>query len=350
MDLISVIVPVYNVEKYLKKCINSILYQSYSNIEVLCVDDGSTDASLKILKDFEKQDQRVKVFTQNNAGVSVARNHAILEATGQYLMFVDGDDWIDFDTCEKAMNLARQNDVDMVMWSYIREMRNESRPKQIFQKNHLFNEKEVKERLYRRLFGLLGEELRQPENADAICTVWGKLYKRELVCDRNIEFPDIREIGTYEDGLFNIRVFENVKRVFFTTDIEYHYRRDNVNSITSEYNENLEKQWENLFSMMKQHIKNKELGNSFLKALNHRIALSMIPLGINSYCAPYSVVKRTFMIHQILKKPEYKNAYRQLNLKYFPIYWKIFFGCAKHQCAIGIFILLFFIQRFRGKS
>ena len=348
MELISIIVPIYNVQDYLAKCLNSILQQTYSNIEVLCVDDGSTDNSLKILKDYEKMDKRIRVFHQENAGVSIARNYALENVRGDYVLFVDGDDWIDIDTCEKAIQFSRYKKADIVMWSYIRETGKESKPKMIFETDYLFEKIAIRDKLYRRLFGLEGRELSRPENADAICTVWGKLYKTELL--ENVQFYDIREIGTYEDGLFNIDVFKNASMVYFTTDIYYHYRRDNVRSITSEYNEELEEQWEKLFTVMRNHIKEDKLDGRFLNALDNRIALSIIPLGINCFCAPYSMYKRMVMIHNILKKTEYRRVYKSLEFQYFPFHWNIFFRCAKHRNAIGIFCLLYFIQKLRGKS
>ena len=91
---ISVIIPVYNAEKYLKTCLDSLISQTYANYEVLCVDDGSTDHSLNILRFYEKKDNRIKVFTQENAGPAAARNKALEYATGDYISFVDADDYL----------------------------------------------------------------------------------------------------------------------------------------------------------------------------------------------------------------------------------------------------------------
>ena len=100
---ISVVVPVYNTEKYLHKCIESILNQTFRNIEVILIDDGSVDGSGSICDEYKIKDERVKVFHQPNSGVSVARNKGIIESTGNYICFVDSDDYIDGDYFEKAM-------------------------------------------------------------------------------------------------------------------------------------------------------------------------------------------------------------------------------------------------------
>ena len=98
---ISVIVPVYNTESYLKKCIENIINQTFRNIEIILVDDGSTDTSAEILADYALRDNRIIVIHQENQGLSAARNAGMRSAKGEYIMFVDSDDWIDVNTCEK---------------------------------------------------------------------------------------------------------------------------------------------------------------------------------------------------------------------------------------------------------
>ncbi len=90
----SIIIPVYNVEEYLAECIDSILSQDYNNIQILCINDGSTDNSLKLLEKYAKKDRRIKIFSQKNQGQGIARNVGIKNATGDYIMFIDPDDWI----------------------------------------------------------------------------------------------------------------------------------------------------------------------------------------------------------------------------------------------------------------
>ena len=98
---ISIIVPVFNVEKYLSECLNSLINQTLKDIEIICVDDGSTDSSPSILEEFRNKDERIKVIRQENSGVSVARNNGLAIAQGEYVGFVDSDDWVDADFFEK---------------------------------------------------------------------------------------------------------------------------------------------------------------------------------------------------------------------------------------------------------
>ena len=121
---LSIIVPVYNVEKYLEQCLESLLNQTYKNIEIIVVNDGSTDQSLDILKKYSFKDNRIKLYSQKNQGISAARNTALEHINGKYVMFVDSDDWIEINTCEIALHEMKKNDSDIVMWAYRREYLN----------------------------------------------------------------------------------------------------------------------------------------------------------------------------------------------------------------------------------
>ena len=114
--LISVIVPVYNVEDYLISCMDSIINQTLENIEVICINDGSTDESLKILKEYEKKDERVKVYSKQNSGQGTARNFGLENAIGEYVLFVDSDDWIDIETCEILYDVAKSKELDLLIF------------------------------------------------------------------------------------------------------------------------------------------------------------------------------------------------------------------------------------------
>ncbi|MCF0125649.1 MAG: glycosyltransferase family 2 protein, partial [Clostridia bacterium] len=111
----SIIIPVYNVEKYLGNCLDSIINQTYSNIEIICVDDCSTDNSLSILHSYAAVDQRIKIIAkEKNEGTLAARKSGVLSASGQYLTFVDDDDYLERDACEKIIELLQNNQADII--------------------------------------------------------------------------------------------------------------------------------------------------------------------------------------------------------------------------------------------
>lgn len=345
--LISVIVPIYNVEKYLPKCLDSIINQTYTNLEIICVVDGSPDNCLDICKKYSEKDNRIVVINQKNCGASASRNNALKITKGDLIMFVDSDDWIELDTCEKALKSMEQYDSDVVIWSYIREFADDSKPKDIFKTESCgFSEKETKN-VYRRFFGLSGEELSNPENADSIVTIWGKLYKRSVV--EKIEFVDSKVLATAEDLLFNIYAFLRVKKVSYINEYLNHYRKDNNSSITSKYNSDLCNQWQFLFENMLSVIENNHLDNSFKIALNNRIALSIIGLGLNELDNLNGTVTKIRKIKNIISSDKYRNAYKTLTLKYFPIHWKVFFMFAKMDFATGVYVLLVVMKKLIGK-
>lgn len=340
---VSIIVSAYNVESYIQQCMDSILKQTYPNIEVICVDDGSTDASGEIIDQYAKADARILTIHVPNSGVASARNAALSYATGKYVTFVDGDDWIDTTTCEKAVLQAESQQVALVMWPYIREFPNHSVPKVIFPEGRNFAENECRE-LQRRMMGLSGVELAHPENADALCTVWGKLYLREIIEQNNIRFTDLQRIGTYEDGVFNLYYLAHVKSAVYISDYLSHYRKNT--GMTSKYRSKLASQWENLFSDMRSYIKEHKCDFCFEDALNNRISLSIIGLGLNALALPNREALRE--IRGILSEKEYRAAIKTLPMRYFPPHWWVFFACCKLNFAVGVFSLLKCMERIKG--
>lgn len=347
---VSIIIPAYNAAKHLANSLESVLCQSWSNLEIIVVDDASSDNTASIIRAYADLDPRIRfICKQTNEGVSLARNDALALATGEYLMFVDGDDWIEPGTCTHAIQAIQQYQADVVMWSYIREGQNESRPKIIFGEDRVFDEQAVRNQLYRRMVGASSEELSQPENADALCTVWGKLYRRELVEQNHIRFYDIRKTGTYEDGLFNLEVLRHVRKAVFLNAHLYHYRRGQDQSLSTAYNPKMPFLWKNLFHLIRQHLDQYHLDESFYQALNNRIALSLIPLGINeaeNHDGTTAVIQG---LQRLIRDPEYRTALKTLDFSCLPIHWRIFFTCAKLNCAVGLYALLLVIQKIRGR-
>ena len=127
--LVSIIIPVYNAEKYLQKCLDSVISQTYTNIEILLINDGSNDGSKQICEDYEKQDNRIKLFTCLNSGPAFARNLGLSKATGEYIMFVDSDDYVSHEIVEKLVMAIEKNDGDVAV-SYVLQ----SQEKQYYEK------------------------------------------------------------------------------------------------------------------------------------------------------------------------------------------------------------------------
>jgi len=349
---VSIIVPVYNVENYLARCLDSLINQSFNDIEIICINDGSTDRSLDILKEYEIKDSRVKIIDKENSGVSNCRNKGINLVNGEYIVFVDSDDWINIDMLKTMYNKATENNSDIVMCSYMREFINHSKEK-VFDlpKEVVYEKEEIKNKLHRKLFGPIDSELGNPEGLDALGTIWAKLYRTSIIKDNNIEFIDLKEIGSNEDSLFNIFAFKYINKITFINKPFYHYWRGNPNSLTSRYNPNLKKQWNVLFEYMYKFIDENNLDASFYKALENRICMCVLGLGLNE-CSKLNklpLTKKIKNIKSILNEKLIKNAYKKFNIKKFPIHWRVFYIFNKNRLAVPSYFMISTIEFLRTR-
>ncbi|MDW7761967.1 MAG: glycosyltransferase family 2 protein [Acidobacteriota bacterium] len=345
---ISIIVPAYNVQAYLKQCLDSLINQTFLDMEIILLNDGSTDDTPKICDRYALKDQRIRIIHKKNSGLSDTRNQGIEYATGKYIMFVDADDWIERNTCEIAYKTAVETDVDVLLWSYIREHRRRSIKKRIDLRKGLYSGPELKYYLQRRMVGLLSQELRYPENADAISVVWAKLYKSEVIKPRNVRFVDTKKVGSAEDPLFNLYAFENAMTAFYFDFHLYHYRRFTGVSFTNAYKPWLFERWQKLYKYMELFIKENNLPEYFFEALDNRRCLSIIGLGLTelSDYNKKTVAKKIKYLGGVLKHPEYKAAYKKMKLKYLIIrpQWFLFFFFCKKNFSLGVYTLLFFMK------
>ena len=201
---VSVIVPVYNVEEYVGECLDSLCSQTLKDIEIICVNDGSTDSSLKILREYEKKDSRVKVIDKANGGQSSAKNAGIEIARGKYLAFVDSDDFIDKDAYRFSYELAElyQTDILCFGWTCF--------PKDAGGRQDC----EPEGKIYTNWF----KAKKQRESI----RVWNKLYKRSLIMDNNFRFNV--NIKCADDECFNLCVYPLAKKIVTIPNKFYHYR------------------------------------------------------------------------------------------------------------------------------
>lgn len=208
-ELISVIVPVYNVEKYLERCLRSICSQTYKNIEIILINDGSTDHSLEICKQFQQQDERIKVFSCINSGPAFARNVGLNKSNGKYITFVDSDDYINPETIETLYDWLKKYNGDVSV-SYVLE----TYEMKTYEKLGIGIVNKTNFMRY-----LLSDEIKS--------YLMNKLYKKELW--NNIRFPNGEKV---EDLAVLYKVFENADKIVNVNKKLYHYTLDNPNSET----------------------------------------------------------------------------------------------------------------------
>lgn len=218
-DMISVIVPIYNVEKYLDNCIESIVNQSYKNLEIILVNDGSTDNSYKICEKWQKKDPRIILISQDNGGAASAKNRGLDQAKGTFITFVDSDDFISSEMYLQMYSFLKDNDCDIVEVEYVRYCNGDDTA--IKQKDkvdkEIFNAKQALKLL------MENNKIRQ--------VVWNKIYKKDMIGD--IRFPD----GQYiDDEYWTYKVIGNAKRIGYVKECYYYYRQHENSAIGREYN------------------------------------------------------------------------------------------------------------------
>lgn len=214
-ELISIIIPVYGVEKYVAKCIKSIMFQTYQNIEIIPVDDGSKDNCAAILDDLASQDVRIKVIHQENQGRFGGRRSGLLKAKGAYIMFVDGDDWIEPQTVELLYNRSKQEDADVTFGLYHSVDKN---GKELHRSVFLHEDLSLDRDEYIKL-------MFSSQISGSMCV---KLYRRSLFTDKSFCFS--RNFSAADDHLVNCQTFAHIKRAAGVPDILYNYfmRSDSI--------------------------------------------------------------------------------------------------------------------------
>ena len=211
---ISVIMPIYNAFDYLKPAIDGVLNQTLTDIELICVDDGSTDNSLSILKEYQQSDERVRIITENNAGPSIARNKGLARARGKYVIFLDADDFFDYTLLEKLYNMAEKNALDIAVCKFDIYNNRQSTFEDNIRSDHgeIFSEAEV---------------VSKNDYPDVIlsCTtgyVWNKLFRKEFILEKELIFdPGLR---VFEDTHFVVTSLSLAERVGKCSERLIHHR------------------------------------------------------------------------------------------------------------------------------
>lgn len=341
--LISFIVPVYNAEDYIRYCVSSLLSQSYQKIEIILVDDGSTDGSSKICDEYANADDRVRVFHQKNGGVHTARNLGIREAAGQYVLFVDADDWIERSTAEQVVKKITQSQADVVRFTYLREFENRTAEKRnTFVKEGL-SEGNACRKVYRQTMGLLENEWAHPENFNYLATTCTSAYRRKLLLENEVEFEPRDAIGSFEDGLFNLKVMEKAKTFFYMDEALYHYRKTNTDSCTANYREKYMDKQLKLFAQLYE-IAEKEDSQQMMEAFYSRVIFSHLEISLNALKSKRSQKEKIKEIHQLMESAVHKRARKHIELKYFPIKWKVYFLFVKCGLTFPVYLMTCAIQ------
>lgn len=337
---VSIIVPVYNIPQLtLRQCIESTINQTIKEIEIILVDDGSTDGSGLICDEYAKKDSRIKVFHKKNEGLSAARNTGYENATGEWITFLDSDDWIDSRTCEDTYNFGVEHNVDVVIFGTVQEFEHQKKIFKYHYKNGKIFEGEQCKELQCEILNFNGN----------IATAWAKLFSKKFLDANKLKHNS--ELRQGSEGIeFNIRVFEKAQKVYFTDTIYYHYIY-NPNSISAKHSE-----VNHLFVIKCFEEINRQIGlsvnrDNLKKLFYNRFAYVLVATAISGYFSPankqnFATKKKSF--EKYCKKDLVKKTLKEYNIKNIDAKRNIILFCIKWHVFIPIAILSFI--RYKQKN
>lgn len=314
---ISVIIPIYKVEKYLKRCVESVRKQTLTDLEIILVDDGSPDNCPRICDEYLRKDSRIKVIHKQNGGLASARNAGMNIATGNYLFFLDSDDWLELDGMQRLYETAEKYQVDFVRYRAIRTGwpgMEENAPCMVEEvrelREGLYDRKRIVEEIYPRL--LATSQL----TMGAVVGAWGSLYRTDFLRQNRLSFYE--EVKFSEDLIFSANVVRAAYSFYFIdTPGVYHYFY-NPNSISKSFREG---RWDSCKSLI--HYCEKDFSNDttydFKRELYYlRWFCIMLALNERKYLKGYSE-KREYC-KKLLNDPVIRRT--KLRLSYFNVTWK----------------------------
>lgn len=277
---VSIIVPIYNTEHYLDNCVNSIINQTYRNLEIILVNDGSKDNSGDICDKFSVLDKRIKVIHKENGGVSSARNIGLDICSGDYIMFVDSDDWIENTTVDKLIDIQKEGNFDVVMFGVYFEYTKQNKVKNYIFKNEKFYE-------LSKITSLLPSLIKE----EKINALWNKFYSSALIKENNIKFNESLNIA--EDALFNYQIFMHVKSYCTLNDCFYHYMiRNDEESLSKKYNSSKYAMLIFVNDFLHQNIKLGHINFAVIQAANYIRIKNIYSCLLDLFNNNYSISKK----------------------------------------------------------
>ncbi len=333
---VSIIVPIYNVEKYLNRCVDSLLGQSLNNIEIILVDDGSTDESGKIADKYLELDSRVKVIHKENGGLSSARNAGMDIATGEYVGFVDSDDWVRNDMYEKLYTSAVKYQSDMVMTGFYREYESGTVVENpLILSDKYYENEEVIDKI---LIPMIGADSNARDDIEIDMCVWRNIYRSDLLKENNIQFISER-LYISEDIVFHLEVFRYVKSVSVVKDFLYYYTV-NVQSLTQVYKADRFNKECILFEYVRDRLYSLGLYEKsierFKRAFIGRARVCIIKEARDNFEA--SILKRISNIRKITKNEILSDCLKDYPIRNYLLKQKVVAYCMKYHFAVLLFI------------
>lgn len=274
MKKVSIIIPVYKVERYLRKCLDSVVNQTYTNLEIIIVDDGSPDNCGSICDEYSQKDNRIQVIHKKNEGLCAARNDALKKVTGEWILFVDSDDWCELDLCEKAVTRAEKDDVDILIYNPYRSFENGKEEKiQAFPEEFVTTDKKI---IHGMQLSALDRHYTPFSTEWCQGFPWDKLFRTSLIFDNNITFAT--NVRANEDVIFDLHAFQFAQKISYMNEFLYHYRY-NPTSIATKYTPDRVQIDRDIYEEMLNIGKKYSLSDDYFSALYARTVQNAIMWG-----------------------------------------------------------------------
>lgn len=310
MVKVSVVVPIYNVEKYISQMIESLLQQTLNEIEIILVDDGSPDKSGEICDQYAKNDKRIKVIHKKNGGVSAARNDGLAIATGEYIIFCDSDDWLPLEALQKLYDAGKETDADVVIGDVYMFEKNKPRLVHVFGKPFVTEDRNFIMRIIQADFYRSYCPL-PPKGGPVFGygAPWNKIVKTELLKNNKIQF-DTRLKGVYDDIIYVAYVLANAKKIAYISTPVYYWRILST-SITHTYKSNAFDINNAIFNSWKEFISRYDSQGMFIKPFYASIIrrfVDIIPIYFLSLKNPKKFSVRMKEMKMLILEPLYQEA------------------------------------------
>jgi glycosyltransferase involved in cell wall biosynthesis len=332
MPKVSIIVPIYNVEKYLSRCMDSLLNQTLKDIEIILVDDGSPDNCPSLCDDYVQQDERIKVIHKKNGGLGLARNSGIKIATGEFVAFLDSDDYVKITMYEELYNNAKHNNLDAVYCNFNRVLASgKILPITEVKTKSILNDKK---QLSGFLFGMIGSPPSFPKDRIKSVSACFGIYSREKLCNNKIFFPSEKELIS-EDLIFNIEFLKQSDKIGLSPSYNYFYC-ENEASLSKSYRKDRFERYKILHKEMSILLAKQYPKDMWINSIDRCIigyTRSSIMNEISNTILDKDIKIRT--IDQIVKDDYFRIILKRYPYKKLPIKHFIFFLLLKYK-KIGI--------------
>lgn len=342
MVKVSIIIPCYNVEKFLDKCVQSVINQTLHDIEIILIDDESPDSCPQMCDEYVKKDNRIKVVHRKNGGLGFARNSGIEIATGEYITFLDSDDFVDLCTYEHLYNLAKKHNLDALYYKFKRFINeNDVKSETIIDSIITYSNENVKELM----LDIIASEPSAKIDHKVQCSSCTAMYRMSIIKENDVRFHSERELIS-EDLIFNLDYLSYAKKVALNNGKYYHYRV-NPTSLTSTLRTDRIEKHTTLRNYIIKNLINWNIDTSKGEERANRLFIGCSRSSVNQILSS-QINKKKEIFKEITSYSIWKNVYKKYPLTKLPLYQQLFFYCCLYQ-QFNIIKILHYIKNIKSR-